>query len=62
MKRLIKILLALLIIEHGSSLVSGIQGYFSSSTSVGTRVSEYVENVGEFFRRLGFEPQNEKSS
>ena len=59
MRRIFRIVLLLLILEHGSEIYDGIQGSIGIIRDIGRRLEAAAEGAEGFFRGLGFESGSE---
>ena len=58
-RRLLRLLILVILLEHGSEIFSGIQGSIGFVRGIGRGIEAGAEAAEEFFRGLGFEPESE---
>ena len=58
-RRLLRIIILLLILEHGSEIYDRLQWGMGKVRGIGRRLSACAETAEDFFRGLGFESVSE---
>lgn len=62
MKRLIKLAVLIYILEYGGTAVCRVMDRLPERKAISGKASDANDMVEEFFRGLGFEPQNPNAS